>query len=162
MFLNPKQLIDDGSIKIPDDVDINKCLQQNGVDVTCDNVLASTLGSRVRIGIDDKQTLKRTEMPITTDKPYWRLARGYAYEFMSRFHVNIPKDTCGWLLGRSTFNRNGILIRSGLYDAGFCNYVGGTIYCFEDIDIEKGTRIAQLVIAQGESAQLYDGQYQQK
>lgn len=84
------------------------------------------------------------------------------YEFESDTTVELPKGVCGWLVARSTLNRNGIFIVSGLYDAGFKGRVGGTIYVPVWSHFEKGARVAQLITARADTIHLYDGQYQKR
>ena len=43
---------------------------------------------------------------------------------MSDFFVTVPAGLAAFLIVRSTLNRNGIFITSGLYDQGFSNNIG--------------------------------------
>lgn len=72
----------------------------------------------------------------------------------------IPENCWALVLHRSSFNRKGIFIISGIYDAGFRGKIGCTIYAHQDIVIPKNERIAQIVVMRGESANMYSGQYQ--
>ena len=64
------------------------------------------------------------------------------------------------MIARSTLNRNGIFITSGLYDSGFENYIGGVMHVrCGPARIERGTRIAQFIYVEAETASMYEGQY---
>lgn len=68
----------------------------------------------------------------------------------------------GYLITRSSLNRNGIFIQSGLYDSNFYGYVGCTLYNLGGrIKIRKNTRIAQFILVQAESTSEYKGSYNQ-
>lgn len=164
MFLNPQSLVDKKIITFPTNIDITKHLQQNGIDVDCDKV--SYLPNEIPI-VGKSLQVKPKLVDLKKEDIYkgeigWYLKTGRAYSFDSTFYVEIPEGMCGWLIGRSSFNRSGVLIRSGLFDSGFKGYLGATIYCFSDIKIEQGARIAQFVMAKAENASLYNGQYQDK
>ena len=138
-----------------------KFIQQNGLDIDCITVLdLSTFPSPPTIGvlsnsIPTASPLTPTGFPLT-----FNLIKGNTYTFTSSFNVTIPPGMCGWVIGRSTLNRSGVLVRSSLYDTGFNGNIGGTIYCMQDINIEVGARIGQFVMCVAKHASLYEGQYQ--
>jgi len=72
------------------------------------------------------------------------------------------QDTFGLIVQRSTFNRQGIMIRGTIIDPGYKGSIWLTIYNFRDerIAIYKGTRIAQVIFFGANYAALYEGQYQ--
>jgi len=92
-------------------------------------------------------------------KSMFELEQG-SYQFETKHKVTIPEGMAGWLIARSTLNRNGIFITSGLYDSGFSNFIGGVMHVMTGhAKIERGARIAQFILADAETAHLYDGQY---
>lgn len=164
MFLNPQELLDKKIITYPEGFDISKFVQQNGLDVDCVKIHSLEFDSLPIVG---KNISYKPEPKVenTTDLTRygmtgWILKKGNTYTFESSFEIEIPEGMCGWVIGRSAFNRQGILIRSSLYDSGFKGNIGGTIYCFNNIAIQEGTRIGQIVLAKAENASLYKGQYQ--
>lgn len=165
MFLNPKKLIQDGVIIPPAGADLEKHVQQNGVDISCDKVF-EMITSQAPIISEDKVFSRKAKtqelQPIEIDgRQCFVLEEGKSYTFDSDWGVNISKDMCGWIVGRSSLNRQGVLIRSSWYDSGFqCENAGATIYCFRDIIIEKGARVAQIVLGSADAAGMYNGQYQ--
>lgn len=137
-------------------------LQPNATDITIDRLFKIDSESTFYLSKNSKQSKETHEItPVIDDRSNvsWVLEPGQ-YEFESMYFCEIPAQTVGWLIGRSTLNRSGIFVASGLYDSGFKGHVGGTIYCFGPALIEQGTRIAQLVTCTAESINLYQGQYQ--
>lgn len=172
MFINPKHLLKDDIITFSEGIEIDSHIQQNGIDIDCDKVWDLNFNSIPLIGKTISTKPKPKEIAagnisfasteLSGKEIGWVLEKGKVYAFESSFMVNIPEDMCGWVIGRSTFNRQGILIRSGFFDAGFNNTIGATIYCFNNIVLEKNARVAQIVMAKGDSASMYKGQYQVK
>lgn len=94
----------------------------------------------------------------------WVLKPNHFYQFETAHTVDMGEGEIGWVVGRSSLVRNGLLVSSGIYDAGFRGNVGGVIHnpTDQEVVIEVGARVAQLVIAKSESIKSYDGQYQDK
>jgi deoxycytidine triphosphate deaminase len=62
---------------------------------------------------------------------------------------------------RSSLLRMGWTCTSGVYDPGFVvDEMGAVITGTTNIFIEKGSRIAQIIVAENHRADLYDGQWQ--
>ena len=78
--------------------------------------------------------------------------------------VSLPADLAATLRGRSSFGRKGVLLGAGYIDPGFR---GNLTLCMvnmgkEDIAVEKGTRIVQMLIHPilGDVENAYNGNYQ--
>jgi deoxycytidine triphosphate deaminase len=84
---------------------------------------------------------------------------GSIYSVETLEYAKIPENSVAMVYGRSTLNRNGILIRSSLYDSGFENYIGFTMYAFSGLRTQVGVRLAQIVFYPAEYSRLYNGQY---
>lgn len=107
------------------------------------------------------RNINRTEGGIGSKsvKEYFRLEPG-TYEFDTAHFVEIPEGKAGWIVPRSTLNRNGVFITSGLYDSGFRNTIGGIIHVRVGVAyIEVRSRIGQFILADAETVSLYDGDY---
>ena len=77
--------------------------------------------------------------------------------------LDIAEGEIAILLGRSTFNRNGVLIISSIYDSGYKDYAGATLYNIGgETTLKPNTRFAHLVIAKAETLHKYDGDYGEK
>ena len=62
---------------------------------------------------------------------------------------------------RSSVLRAGGIITSGVYDPGFeVDEMGAMLIVTETLLIEKGARVAQIIMMENASAELYDGQWQ--
>ncbi|MDR0439202.1 MAG: dCTP deaminase [Methanocalculaceae archaeon] len=78
--------------------------------------------------------------------------------------VSLPTDLAATLRVRSSFGRKGVLLGAGYIDPGFrgnltlCTVNMGPV----DISVEKGTRIAQMLIhlILGDVENAYNGNYQ--
>ena len=76
--------------------------------------------------------------------------------------VSVPSDTFALMFSRSTFNRQGILITSTVFEPGWRGVPTVSIYNLSGtyFHILKDTRIIQIVFFKADPASLYDGQYQ--
>lgn len=84
-----------------------------------------------------------------------------SYSFNSSHKCEMAAGECGYLITRSTLNRNGIIIKSGLYDAGYKGGINGLIINTTPYRamIKKGERVAQFIIAEAQTNSLYQGVY---
>ena len=74
--------------------------------------------------------------------------------------ITIGPDEAGWVITRSTLNRNGLFITSGLYDSGYQGVMAGALHVnVGDALIAKGTRVAQFLLFKSEALSSYDGDY---
>ena len=135
-------------------------MQPNAVDLCIDRVWE--IGNdEFYIGIEKKQHRKNTKEIFPDSTGEWLLEEGKKYQFDTSHFVNIPEGFAGWLIPRSTLNRNGITITSGLYDSGFQNYVGGVMHVGSgNARVQKGARVAQFIYIEAETEGMYDGDYQ--
>jgi len=162
MFRNAALI--DGVVTDLDD----SCVQPNAVDLRLDTVQRIADSNFI---LQDDARFKLTRDMQNIEPVPWRygglgsyksmfeLEQG-SYQFETKHEVTIPEGMAGWLIARSTLNRNGIFITSGLYDSGFSNFIGGVMHVMTGhAKIERGARIAQFILADAETAHLYDGQY---
>jgi len=90
---------------------------------------------------------------------YFYLEPG-TYEIIMENIVTIPEGYAGWVITRSTLNRNGLFITSGLYDSGYHGVMAGALHVEGGpAKIQKGTRVAQFLMFEAETLSLYDGDY---
>ncbi len=160
MFINPKHAIAEGWVTFPDWMSEDfkqKCIQPNALDFTVDSVYI--IGDDV-FTISEAGKTMRTQVKLETFEGNFVLAQG-CYDAMSDFYVNVPEGVAAHLITRSTFNRNGVFIQSGLYDSGFKGNCGFVIYNIGGSTvITPGTRIGQLIFTTSEdSGKLYAGGY---
>lgn len=75
--------------------------------------------------------------------------------------VKLPSNKTAFIRHRSSILRCGGIITSGVYDPGFeVDEMGGVLIATRPITIEKGARVAQIIIFDNFDAELYAGQWQ--
>ena len=133
-------------------------IQPNTIDLRVQTI--SRIGAgEFSIDEENKQHRKQIEVPKDSDG-YWELEAGGCYAIDSNQYIEMGEGEVGIVLGRSTFNRNGVLIVSSVYDSGFKDYVGATLYNIGGLTrIRYGTRFAHLILTQAETLSMYQGDY---
>jgi len=132
-------------------------VQPNAVDLRLDKVFQI---NNTVFEIDNDTKVHRGSIQILPDADGWfELAPG-GYEVVMENIINVGVDEDGFVITRSTLNRNDVFLTSGLYDSGYhgvmaaCMHVGsGTMR------IKQGTRIGQYLSFDAESLHQYDGDY---
>lgn len=160
MFINPKQAIAEGWVKFPEwmsEESQQKCIQPNALDFTVDAIYIIGNDS---FEISETSKIMRAQTKLETFEGNFLLTQG-CYDAMSDFYVNVPEGVAACLVTRSTFNRNGVFIQSGLYDSGFKGNCGFVIYNMGgNTKITPRTRIGQLIFVKSEdSGVMYAGGY---
>ena len=150
---NPQKIADDGFVDGP-----GLKVQQNGIDLTVLSV-EKIKGQAGRLMEAAESSLSARE-PVYPHDGKYTLNRGNAYAITTNQRVRVPENMCAMVLQRSTLNRMGVFAEAGLYDSGFNNTVGFTLYCFNKVQIEEGARVAQIVFLDAEAASQYNGKYQ--
>ena len=134
------------------------CKQPNAVDLRLDTVHRIT-DSGFLLSENKQHRMSHKLSEIRDRDGFFELRKG-SYQFETIHKVTIPEGMAGWLIARSTLNRNGVFITSGLYDSGFNDIIGGVMHVMtNNVKLEKGVRIAQFILADAETTHLYDGQY---
>lgn len=168
MFINPKVAIENGWIKFPEwmtEEQKAECLQPNAIDITMDAVFGFDHSSYF-ILTDDTKVMRKQNKIVAQDLPNHGLVYPISgvVDVLSDFYVNIPAGYAGYLIVRSTFNRNGLFVTSGMFDQGFAGSVGFALHNRGQVAyIAPHTRIAQFVFVKSEdSGELYSGGYNTK
>ena len=138
-----------------------KMIQPNTIDLRINKVFRIGAGP-MHIDEDKKEHRKSIEQKVDEEGNYV-LDHGVGYEIQSNQRVDIAEGEIALLLGRSTFNRNGVLIISSIYDSGFKDFASATLYNLGgETTVKPNTRFAHLVIAKAETLHKYDGDYGEK
>lgn len=161
MFINPKEAIEKGWLKYPEwmtEEHREKCIQPNAIDVTLDKLFKPMSFHLTYIGEDRR--IARPVVEMQPENGVYNLTPG-VYDILSDFFISVPEGVCAYFVTRSTVNRAGAFIQSGLYDQGFSNNCGFMLYnILGNIQIQQHTRIAQLILAESESAgKMYNSIY---
>ena len=130
-------------------------VQPNGVDLTLDRVFQQD--SVGRIGVDGKTIGERRDVD-REDNVYRLDPGGYVARYAET--VRIPDGHVGFILPRSSLMRNSCMLNTAVWDAGYEGKGEGLMQVHHPIEIERGARVAQLVLARGEHDGTYDGSYQ--
>lgn len=169
MIISPQHAIDNGYIKFPDGLNVSDHLQQGGIDITLD-LMYEYDGSSFLISPNKTQHRTTNQMfpsePVMVDSVstdlFYELAPRTSYDFLSNFEIFVPARMSALIIVRSSLNRNGLFVTTGVYDSGFAGNIGGAIhnnakgYSY----IAPGTRIAQVLFVETDNVKMYDGQYQ--
>jgi len=134
--------------------------QPAGFDVTISKVYSYSK-SKYTLGITKKgENSTLEEIPEGHDG-FFDLAEG-AYLIELNEITSIPKDAIGLLLPRSSLLRNGLDIRSALFDPGYSGQPKVMLVCHRPVQIQRFSRIGQLILLRSdcEFTKQYSGQYQ--
>lgn len=145
----------------------NDMAQPNAIDIRIDRVFAfkDTRSYVAVIGEDDDNPDKEIKVhrkteEMNADLNGWMKLPPGSYPFTTQHEITVGANEAGWVITRSTLNRNGVFISSGLFDS---SYVGGLDLCLHvfggPIWIKRGTRVGQYVCVDAESIKEYDGDY---
>ncbi len=161
MIINPLTAIEQGWISGTFN---DNNIQPNAIDFTLDRLF--TINHEEAFIISEETKYVRGGEEITPledendDRVYWPIDIRTSYDGMSDMFVKLPVGVACMLIVRSTFNRNGIFITSGLYDSGFEGHIGFIIHNMSGpAKIAKGTRIGQIMFIKSDGAGTYAGGY---
>lgn len=139
MIADPKRAVAEGWIKLA----INSKIQQSGIDVTL------------------RKFWNLFPENMYTDSLILRQRCSYGFECYE--YIRVPRNYCALLIVRSSLNRQGAFITTGLYDNGFKGFIGGTIHVMGSaVRVRPLDRIGQIYFMKCEHEAQYDGQYQDK
>lgn len=148
------------------DID-DKMICPNAVDLRLDRIWE--IGQQSMILSEDQKVMRdTTEVQPTED--LWYILQPGSYEVTMMHNIVMAEGESGFVITRSTLNRNGVFLTSGLYDSGYGidvntgQHVGGVMAACLHVNcgplrIKKGTRIGQFVLFKSETVHLYDGSY---
>jgi len=132
-------------------------IQPNGVDLTLDAVFEQVEPGRIeRAG----KTVGDREAVASTDDVYSLGPGGYVVRYGDR--IEIPEGHVGFLYPRSSLLRNSCMLDTAVWDAGYEGRGEGLLEVYHPIELERGARIAQLVLAEAAHADTYEGSYQRE
>ena len=130
-------------------------VQPNGVDLTLDAV--ERFDEPGYLGRDGKEIGAR-ETVEPTDGLYRLDSGGYAATYGEQ--IAVPEDHVGFVLPRSSLMRNGAMLNTAVWDAGYEGRGEGLLAVHRPVEIEPDARVAQLVFAEANHDGTYDGSYQ--
>lgn len=110
--------------------------------------------------IDEEKKQHRGSVEMLTDEDgYYDLKPGH-YEVVMENNIDVGYNEAGWVITRSTLNRNGVFLTSGLYDTGYNGVMAACMHVsVGPMRIKKGTRIGQYLCFEAQALKSYDGDY---
>ncbi len=132
-----------------------------GVDVTVDQIM--NVGQDwFKIFRDSKSMGNRTYVHFSEvgGTEIARLTPGYYVVRYSEV-IDIPEGHVGFIYPRSTLMRNGVMLFTAVWDAGYEGKGEGGMIVNRPMEIERFTRVGQFTLVEAEgSGESYNGQYQ--
>ena len=136
-------------------------IQPNGVDLTLDAVFEPVESGR--IARTDKEIAERREVSIDErdrkSPPTYSLQPG-GYIVRYDETIRVPEGHIGFVHPRSSLMRNGCMLNTAVWDAGYEGRGEGLLEVHHEIELERGARIAQFVLSEADHEGTYDGSYQ--
>jgi len=134
-----------------------KDIQPNAVDLRLDKVF-KIFSTPFELSEDHKKH-RDTQEIFPDGEGYFTLWPG-DYEVVMENIINVGTNEAGWVITRSTLNRNGCFLTSGLYDDGYSGVMAAVLHVGTgSAKIKKGTRIGQYLSFESESLGKYNGSY---
>ncbi|PSQ19844.1 deoxyuridine 5'-triphosphate nucleotidohydrolase [Halobacteriales archaeon QS_8_69_26] len=136
-------------------------VQPNGVDLTLEAVFeqrdSGWIGRDAKT-VGDRQAVEPDEVGEQVPETYYLTPGGYVVRYAET--VSIPREHVGFLYPRSTLLRNSCMLNTAVWDAGYEGKGEGLLQVHNDVAIERGARVAQLVLAAADHQGTYAGDYQ--
>ena len=108
---------------------------------------------------NETKTHRGTEEMKPDHLGFYTLEPGH-YEVVMENIIHVGEGEAGWVITRSTLNRNGLFLTSGLYDTGYHGVMAGVLHVtVGTARIKQGTRIGQYLSFNAEALHSYDGDY---
>jgi dUTP pyrophosphatase len=136
-------------------------IQPNGVDLTLDAVFEPLEPGRIsrnETEIGERQRVASEELAREAPEIYYLEPGGYVVRYAEL--VEIPDGHVGFVYPRSSLMRNGCMLNTAVWDAGYEGRGEGLLQVHHDVELERGARVAQLVFAAADHETTYDGSYQ--
>lgn len=132
-------------------------VQPNAVDLRVGKIFYINTNGFI---IDEEQKVHRGSIELKTDADgYYNLEPGH-YEVVMENKVTVAEGEAGFVITRSTLNRNGVFLTSGLYDSGYSGVMAGVMHVtIGSMKIKPGTRVGQYLSFEAQSLSSYNGSY---
>lgn len=135
-------------------------VQPNAVDLRVDKIFKLTDKTFILSDKENKKIHRESyPLPYLFNTDWWRLEVG-TYEIVMENIIDVGPDEAGWVITRSTLNRNGVFITSGLYDSGYHGVMAGALHVTSGpVEIQRGTRVGQFLLFKSQALKKYEGSY---
>lgn len=133
---------------------------QVGIDLTVKNVKLIGGGKLHKDETKLNPYLELTESIDSDGRSGWMLTAGHTYSVTFDQGIQLGSTHTAFIRHRSSLLRMGWTCTSGVYDPSFyVDEMGAVIMGNTNIFIEKGARIAQIIVAENYEADKYYGQW---
>jgi deoxycytidine triphosphate deaminase len=133
-------------------------IQPNAIDLRVDKVFRIIASREFILEEDSKQHHETIPEPLNR-QGYYDLNDGH-YEIIMEGKVKIADGEAGFILPRSTLNRNGVFMTTGLYDSGYHGVMASVMHVnCGTFKFKPGTRVGQFLLFKAEALHQYDGDY---
>jgi len=133
-------------------------VQPNACDLKVARIFKFKESSVFMMAKNSKQHHETEELE-TDELGFYFLEPGH-YEVIMENTIEVGNYEAGWVITRSTLNRNGLFLTSGLYDSGFHGNMAACLHVsVGNAYIEKGCRIGQYISFDAEMLHRYNGSY---
>jgi deoxycytidine triphosphate deaminase len=133
-------------------------VQPNAVDLRLGKIFRIKSEEVFEISNDHKKH-RGSEEILPDAEDYYTLFPG-SYEIVMENIIHVGEGEAGWVITRSTLNRNGCFITSGLYDSSYHGIMAGVLHVtMGTARIKKGTRVGQYISFDAEMMHQYNGSY---
>lgn len=135
-------------------------VQPNAVDLRVAKIFQIDSSNEFSISNEQKKHRGSIEVqPEYGDGEWWYLQPG-TYEIIMENIITVGADEAGWVITRSTLNRNGVFITSGLYDSGYNGVMAGAMHVTTGpMWLKRGTRVGQFLLFKSQALTTYSGDY---
>ena len=132
-------------------------VQMHAYDVRIDK-LWKLIGSFM---LSETSKAHRTKIAVEPVDGFFVLEPDTLYAFDTIHKVTMAPGEAAWIKGRSTLQRNGVIVQSAVYDAGYTGGINGTIFnaIHDYAKIAKNARVGQFLVLKAETYKLYTGEY---
>ena len=132
-------------------------VQPNAVDLRLGKVFQINTD---RFVLSEEEKTHRGTVEILPDRHGWFYLQPGSYEVVMENVITVGDGEAGWVITRSTLNRNGVFLTSGLYDSGYHGVMAGVMHInVGPVRIRQGTRIGQYLNFNAEALHKYEGSY---
>lgn len=136
---------------------VDSDIQPNAVDLRLDKVFGMSKNDFV---LSEEEKKHRGTFEWALENNVWYNLPEGSYEVVMENIVHVGADEAGWVITRSTLNRNGLFLTSGLYDSGYHGVMAAVLHVKNGpARIKKGTRIGQFLLFKADALSSYDGSY---
>lgn len=134
-------------------------VQPNAVDIRLGQMFKIESSQPFELSADNQKKHHSKSLLAPDKDGYYWLAAG-SYEFVASNKIEVAEGEAGFVITRSTLNRNGVFITSGLYDSGYSGVMAGVMHVMVPYArIQQGAAIGQYLNFKSESIGEYSGSY---